>query len=382
MVLGPTHVYIREGLKKGVPLEVLRRIVSDSKEANIRGLPPVYSLKHLCHYTGVNYQYLRNIIRRKRVPYVAYRVKKRSGGFRFLQSPEEDLKFLQRWVAKEMLYKVDPHWRCFSFHRNASIKKCAAEHCQSRWLIKIDIEKFFDSISEVQVYKVFRVLGYKPLLAFELARLCTVCPRYVKGNSAIRWVMFKRSMDGLPYSKRSIKYIGYLPQGAPTSPQLSNLVFADLDAKLLKVAEENGMIYTRYADDICFSTIEKGFARVDAVRVVSTVNRLLSINGFNPQKKKLKIIPPGGKKIVLGLGVDSDSPKLTKAYLNRIAAHLRGVEIFGSVEHASHRKFSSVHSMLDHVRGLIAYTFSIESRIGERFSERFDRLLEAEGLEL
>jgi len=382
MTVGPSHAYITEGLLKGYDEDQLREIIVESWEQLHQGLPPVLSLKHISHYTGIKYPYLREVVRRQRFPYRAYSIQKRSGGYRFIHAPEESIKAVQSWIVQNILYKLDPHWRCFSFHKNSSIKKCAAEHCYSRWMIKIDIERFFESISEIQVYKVFRRLGYKPLVSFEMARICTIQPKHVLGNNAKRWILYDRSKLVLPYRRKPVKYIGRLPQGAPTSPQLSNLIFSDIDQVFQQIAAERSMVYTRYADDITFSSRVKSFTREDALSTVREVNLVLVKNGFNPQHKKLKIIPPGSRKIILGLTVDAGEPRLSKAYKKRVESHLRGLEVFGIPAHAEHRKFRSLNGMLDHIRGLVGYAIHIDPLYGEKLSHRFIKISEEGGLEL
>lgn len=382
MTIGSADAYVAEGIMKGGVENLLEKVVSDSRPVLCNNLPPIYDLKHISHYTGVGFTYLRSVVSRERSPYNPYSIPKRSGGKRFIHAPENGVKGVQRWISCEILSHLSPHWRCFSFHKNSSIKQCAAEHSLSRWLIKIDIERFFESVSEIQVYKLFRKLGYKPLVSFELARICTICPSHIIGNHSRRWVLYNKGEGKLPYKREMVKYIGRLPQGAPTSPQISNLIFHDIDEVFQKIAEGNGMVYTRYADDITFSSSKKQFCRDDALSIIGQINTILTTNGYNPQHKKLKIIPPGAKKIVLGLEVSESVPRLQKSYVNKIEAHLRGMALFGIPQHSIHRKFGSVIGMLDHVRGLINYACFIEAERGAIMLEKFNRLSEEAGLEL
>jgi RNA-directed DNA polymerase len=380
MSISSAHNYFTLGLSEGLSEEVLAKAVNASKPQLRLGNPTLYSLKHLSHYTAVDYHYLRKVISREITPYESYRIPKRSGGFRYLKAPEHDLKTTQKWIASNILSNTAPHWACYSYYKNSSIKKCALQHCNSQWLIKIDIERFFEAIPESKVYRVFRKMGYKSLVSFELTRLCTVNPKNIIGRSFKRWLLTEKKKDlSLPYIKSNIKYIGYLPQGAPTSPQLSNLVFYEVDSQLETLAEEYGMNYTRYADDICFSTRDKKFTRKSALLLVRKVNRLLSIEGYSPQHKKLKIIPPGAKKIVLGLNVNGELPNLQKSYIKIIENHLRGMDKFGLVSHKKNRGFLTVYGMLDHVRGLINYAIHINPKFVLLMDE-FNLIVERSGL--
>jgi RNA-directed DNA polymerase len=71
----------------------------------------------------------------------------------------------QRWIAHYILNSQAVHHCSFAFSPGASIRKCAARHVGARWLIKLDVVGFFGSITEIQVYRVFRSLGYQPLIA-------------------------------------------------------------------------------------------------------------------------------------------------------------------------------------------------------------------------
>jgi RNA-directed DNA polymerase len=177
---------------------------------------------------------------------------------------------------------------------------------------------FFDSVSEVSVYKMFRKFGYKPLLSFELSRVCTIETEFINQAMAGKWVNYNTGSDTLPYRRKKIKYFGRLPQGTPTSPAISNIVFNDIDEVLQNFSEKNNLIYTRYSDDLCFSSHDKAFTRECAKGVIDFCSTVLRTNGYAAKKLKTKIIPPGVRKVVLGLNIDHDEPKLTKAYKKRL----------------------------------------------------------------
>jgi RNA-directed DNA polymerase len=277
------------------------------------------------------------------------------------------------------LANVKPHWRCYSYHSEASIYKSAKEHCSSKWLIKMDIENFFDSVSEVVVYRMFKQLGYKPLLSFELSRICTMEARLVNKEMAGKWVNYNTASDELPYPRKKVKYFGRLPQGAPTSPAISNIIFIDIDEILQNFSEKNNLTYTRYADDICFSSHDKGFTRECAKLVIDFCTVVLRNNGYAAKKLKTKIIPPGVRKVVLGLNVDHDEPKLTKAYKKRIENHIRGIEEFGAIDHAKHKKFDSVFGMLEHVLGLINHARLVEYTYAVKLLIRYNITKQKQG---
>ncbi len=380
MTIGPTHTYIQEGLKKGIPEQRLHGIVYESLTRSNTSVPFVFSLNHICHITGISYPYLREVIRRNLTPYSFHKIPKRSGGHRFLTVPDVELKLVQTWINRDILASQTPHFRCYSYHSKSSIFNCAREHCLSKWLIKVDIENFFDSISEVMVYKAFRKLGYKPLLAFELGRICTYQPTHLRAKNTLRWRNFNTNSSDYPYKRKGVSFFGRLPQGAPTSPMLSNLVFQDIDEELHRYASEHGLVYTRYADDLTFSTSDKKFSRERAIKVVNHIKKVLRSSNFSTNKSKLKIIPPGCRKVVLGLNIDGQKPLLSKGFKKRLEGHLRGIEKFGIPQHLEHKRFQTVFGMVSHLNGLIGYAKQIDYEYGNRMEARFSNVLTQNGI--
>ena len=125
--------------------------------------------------------------------------------------------------------------------------------------------------------------------------------------------------------------------------------------------------------DLIFSTRSKMFNRVTAKEVVQKVYGILSRAGFRPQYRKTKIIPPGSKKIVLGLNVDGAVPRLQKEFKDRLRQHLYYLEKLGPIEHANRREFDSVWGMKCHIKGLIDYANMIEPEYSMLCLEKFEK---------
>ena len=165
-------------------------------------------------------------------------------------------------------------------------------------------------------FVLLRSLGINHLVAFELGRLCTIAtpaesPRRFYEN----WQVRKHNESIPEYNQ---EFLGYLPQGAPTSLLLSNLIMRNHDAELNEIAKNYGLTYTRYSDDLSFSTRSKTFNRVTAKEVIKKAYDILSRAGFRPQSRKTKIIPPRSKKIILGLNVDGAVPRLQREFKDRV----------------------------------------------------------------
>ncbi|MGM9489786.1 reverse transcriptase family protein [Ideonella sp. YS5] len=369
--------YRAAGKLLGVPSEVLDAAV-DAGLAVQRvnsSLPPIFTLRHLAHLTDADYGLLRSIVRRaEEDPYRVFLIRKRPARdgarrFRVICSPDPTLLRVQRWLARNVLAhsKSLVHPSSTAYAPKCRLVDAASPHCGSRWLIKVDIRSFFESVSEVSAYRSFRALGYQPLVAFELGRLCTRMGTLTKRRMRKQW--WRHSYLS-PYriSAYESRRLGHLPQGAPTSPMLANMAMVEADAQLERLAQANGLTYTRYADDLTFSTAERTFDRLHARSVISGIYQILGRHGFSPNSSKTAVVSPGGRKIVLGLLVDGPSPRLTRAFKASLRMHLHYLraEGFGPTAHAARRGFSAVAGLRNHLVGLAAYAAQIEPEYGAK----------------
>ncbi len=234
----------------------------------------------------------------------------------------------------------------------------------------MDVSAFFGSISAIQVYRVFLEAGYSRLVAFELAQICTYAPDKSERYGQPNWTRWPVLGASYPYSKQRI---GYLPQGAPTSPMLSNLVMRETDKAIAKIARDAGLTYTRYSDDITFSTTED-FNRTKAMSVVRATTAALRAIGLMVNERKTKIVPPGARKIVLGLLVDGDEPKLTREFRDSLRQHLYYAAKFGPEAHRNRREFDSVAGLYRHLRGLVDFSKSVDTAFHAEMRAELDAI--------
>ena len=378
MITASPYLYRSKGHADGYDGETIDRALAQANPPERNGVPSILTLNHLAHRTGINYKYLRDIANRATDPYHQFTIKKRTNGRRLISTPEPLLLGLQRWIAGEILNKQDCHSSSFAYEPGSSPAKCAAKHLGARWLIKLDVHDFFENISERAVYRVFREIGYQPLPSLELARLCT---RKSSGE-AIRDDKWR-----IPAGERTKYHIkpyrtgrlGYLPQGAPTSPMLANLASRCMDDQLNSLAGRYGLLYTRYSDDMAFST-GGTFDRQSVGRLITEVERLLRGFGHILHRKKTKVSPPQSRKVVLGLQVDGNKLRLLRDYRQRMENHVRCIEKHGLHKHRVERNFASTWGMIRHVDGLLGYAESIEGKNAHAGTRsRFAEALESQG---
>src|SRR5574344_573292 len=213
-----------------------------------KNLPVIYSLKHLCLLADVNFDSIVALCNSNRIDrYKRFKLKKKKGGYRIIQSPIGELKYLQRWILCNILENIPSHLSCKGFEKGTSIIENAKIHLNSDSLLKIDLMRFYDSINEKRIFGIFKSLGYQSNLCVSLAKICTIVPNDMFLNS------FRRRENNLKKYIQSKKDEGILAQGSPTSPKLSNLVLKNLDKRLLSLAKKHNLNYSRYADDLTFS---------------------------------------------------------------------------------------------------------------------------------
>lgn len=381
--------YRDEGLGAGVDEKILDA-AAETARAIVRvdaKLQPVFTLRHLAYMAECDYGVLRSIASRSiQNPYRVFRIRKRAGTdgrqrYRTICAPDPELLKVQQWLVKNVLNhgasKV--HQASTAFAPKSTLLNAAKPHCGARWLVKVDVQNFFESVSEISAYRAFRSLGYQPLMSFELARLCTRLGSQTARRSHGQWQRkrgIQYSIEAYSNEELNLGRMGHLPQGAPTSPMLANIAMLAADSELELAAKNAGLRYTRYADDLAFSTKEESFTRDCGAAFIRDVYRILGRYGFSPNVAKTQIIPPRARKVVLGLLIDEPVPRLPRDFKEKMRMHLYYLkkEDVGPARHAARRGFVAVAGLRNHVYGLAAYAAQIEPSYGAGLRKSLDEI--------
>ena len=327
-----------------------------------KGLPVIFSLEHLCLLAGVNAHNMKYIVESSRINhYKRFKLRKKKGGFRVIQTPTEELKYLQRWVLFNILEKQPSHNACKGFDKSASIKQNAEVHLQRPAILKMDFLRFFDSINEKQVYRIFRGLGYHGNVAVALAKICTIVPDENFCKS------FKKSEQHLLLNTQ-LHGLGILPQGAPTSPKISNLIGYAIDNRFMALASKHHCSYTRYADDLTFSGNLENLCVIKKIapRIIKDEKLFL-----NPAKTKL--LKKGAPFFVTGLSVSNESVTIPRKRKIDIEHHLHHCLKNGVVNHLIHSGIKN-RNFKDWLFGNIAFVYSVEKELGEKYFNDFNKI--------
>lgn len=370
------HLLRKQAESAGMSSGKLAEMMAGYEHAQRAGVAPVLTLRHLSQSCGVPYGFLRGCCARQpevrycgpaTPPYRTFSVRKRSGGRRVISVPSDGLMAVQEWIHRFILRGQPCHPRAFAYQRGRSIADCASIHLGCRWLVKLDIAGFFESITEKQVYHVFRGIGYSRLVSLELARLCTRVDKMSrKRKDAPKWRVERRTGEGT-IPDYAHECLGYLPQGAPTSPALSNLVARDMDEALCVLANTAGFEYSRYSDDMYFSS-SCVTAKTDAIALARRAAAKITAAGFELNDSKTAIAGPGHRRVVLGILVDGERLRLTKQFRRRVEWHYRHC-LVNPAQHAYVKGFRTVVGLKNHLTGLLAHARAVDPAFVERLEQ-------------
>ena len=250
------------------------------------------------------------------VAYQKFYIPKKSGGKREILAPISTLKILQKKLAYILYLIYEPKFAVYGFCKDKNILDNARLHVNKSAVFNLDLENFFPSIH------IGRVIGLFQSSAFSLPREVAVLLAQL------------------------CCYEGKLPQGAPTSPVIANMICYHLDNDLQKLAKETNSLYTRYADDITFSTNSKQLNEdiVSASHGVTTCGaKLTSIiqkNNFSINQSKVRLQKPHMRQEVTGLIVN-DFANISRKYIREVRTILYAWKRFGKANTA--RVFFSLH---------------------------------------
>lgn len=261
-------------------------------------------------------------------------LRKKNGGKRIIHAPAPDLKYTQQQIAKRILSQMPVSPFATAYTAGKSLRDNAAPHVGHRYLLKMDITDFFGSITHFQVVSAaFNTKLYPPQVGAMLAELCC--------------------LDGV------------LPQGAPTSPALSNIVMKSFDDVLGHWCRQKGITYTRYCDDLTFS------ANVPLYSVYLKATDMLVRRGFAVNEDKTVFVTNTSAQRVTGLTVN-EKVAVPREYKQRLRQEVYYALRFGladSILHGGKREYITygqpdVRRYYNHLNGQMQYVLQVEPQNG------------------
>lgn len=253
-------------------------------------------------------------------------------GVRVIEAPKPRLREIQRRILHHLASQIPAHSAARGFLPGSSPASFALPHSGRPTVLRADLRHCFESITVPRVNNVFHAAGYPPPIARILADLCTTA------TSA-------DALGDVPRPHAAYLRGRHLPQGAPTSPHLSNLVMRSLDRRLDGYAAANALTYTRYGDDLALSG-----NRMDAGRALWVVLKVIASEDFTVHSGKVRIMRAHQQQKLAGLVVN-DRPRVPRTEYDAVRALLHNARTSG----ASSQNRSGHPDFRAHVLGLIAW---------------------------
>lgn len=280
---------------------------------------------------------------------------KRDGSFRLIESPKALLKKVQRQIAHNIIACMPVHTDVHGFVKGRNCQSHATRHTGQRYLIQFDLSNYFQSIRWSPVFRLFNALGYTASISRHLTGICSHrC--YTVGD---------KTFSQLDSDLREKLNQRHLPQGAASSPSLSNAVLYSLDRRLSGLARSMKLNYSRYADDFVFS----GNQRRDWQTFSALVGAICIEQGFVLNYRKTRLTQSNQRQKVTGIVVN-EKLNIDRRYYDRLKAILSNCCRDGlqSQNRAGHDNFEQ------HLRGCIEYVKSLNKIKGDKLGLMFERI--------
>lgn len=266
-----------------------------------------FTMKHLLYYCNPNHVFHR---------YRQFKIKKKSSGFRQITAPRNQSFMMLLQTVNEILKAMySPSDYAMGFTEERSVVTNASVHKGQNYVFNIDLKDFFPSVEQRRVLKRFgaKPFNFNPEIALLLSGLCSM---RVKREQA----------DETQTHDLDKEFVYVLPQGAPTSPIITNMICDTLDRRLAGLARRFGLRYSRYADDITFSSMHYVYAEKGEFR--KELARIIGSQGFTINDTKTRLQKRGSRQEVTGIIV-SDKLNVTKKYVREIRSLLYIWEKYG-----------------------------------------------------
>jgi RNA-directed DNA polymerase len=284
-----------------------------------RKLPVIYNSSNLAALVGYKRAYIKRAVHHPSYFYREFCIRKKNGKLRKIAEPLPSLKDIQMWILSTILYSVKNNKFSKAYTPKRTIIDNVKFHINQTKVICLDIKDFFTSIKENHVTSIFMNFGYSKRVSIVLSKLCCLN--------------------------------GCLPQGAPTSPQLSNIYMNNFDKEISKYCISKKIRYTRYADDITFS------GDFDEKELFAFLKEQISIIEFTINPNKTKIMTKNMRQIVTGIVVNK-APQVPKEKRKEIRQSIYYIRQFGLNNHLERINCAKAN-YLKHLLGIVNYVLFV-----------------------
>ena len=337
-----------------------KKQATDFSKLKINQLPKCETANSLSKAMGITINELRFLCYTNEVSkithYQRFGIHKKTGGVRLISAPMPRLKRLQYWVLDNILYQIPLSEHAHGFVPSKSIVTNAMPHIKQKVVINLDLKNFFPTIAYPRIKGLFAGQGYASEVATLLALICSE-----PDTQTVQ-------MDGQRYYIHSKQR--FLPQGAPTSPMISNIICRRLDARLQGLAHKYGFIYTRYADDMTFSS-----QQADKVQaLLNWIKVTVKEEGFILHPDKTRIMHQGARQEVTGIVVNQQL-SVNRKLLKQFRALLFQIKKDGYED----KSWGKGGSLLPTIKGFAHYIKMVNPSKGEQFLIQINEIIALHG---
>lgn len=306
----------------GVKEKDISRYLEYAKYLHEQNIPIIYDQNHLCKLLGYNKEFIYSICNDSDKFYRHFSIKKKNGKQREIYEPLPELKNIQSWILHSILDNCVPSDYAKAYRKNYSLKDNVRFHRKQKKILCLDIKNFFDRVSSWMVYQFFLNLHYREDVSMMLTALC--CRN------------------------------GCLPQGAPTSAALSNLVMKEFDENVARYCLERKIRFTRYADDMTFS------GDFNEIEIIKFVRKECKKIGMNLNDEKTHVRKQGQQQRVTGIVVN-EKIQVPLSLRREIRQNMYYIEKYGLDSHLKYIN-ENRRNYLQHLLGQIEFALFINPK--------------------
>lgn len=314
--------FTKEALKIGHSAHTIKRCMDYAEVLFLNKLPIIYNTTHLSVLLGYKKEYRRKATLYPQKFYRHFDIQKRNGTKRQISEPLPSLKEIQLWILKNILYRIPISPFAKAYKPDISLVENLKFHKNQYHVFTLDLENFFRSIKRQTIESVFSEIGYSKLVAKLLSKLCT--------------------------------HNDTLPQGAPTSPYLSNLIFRNSDIQIANYCKTQKIRYTSYADNLSFS------GNFDANKLLDKVTAAIESLNLKINPEKTWYMTSNCRQTVTGIVVNK-KPQVPFLKRNELRKSMCYIRKFGIDKHKEYKEISQ-SNYLEHLLGKINFVLQINPK--------------------
>lgn len=312
----------KEASNQGYSLNNIQRCLAYAEVLFSRKIPVIYNTSHLSALVGYQKDYIKRAAVHTPFFYRRFVIPKKNGKSREIAEPLPSLKEIQNWILNNILYNIHISPFAKAYKPKTRLIENLKFHQAQPKVLTIDIQDFFGSIKTASIENIFRRLGYSQVLSNLLAKICTL-------NNC-------------------------LPQGAPTSPCLSNIFFLPADNLIASYCMEKKIRYTRYADDLSFS------GEFEENALIAIVTKSIDSLGLSINQKKTKVMKSGNRQTVTGIVVN-EKAQVVFHKRNTLRQEIYYIKRFGLEEHKKRKEITQAN-YLEHLMGRVNFVLQLNPK--------------------